>query len=531
MVHSFRLSCLIAALVACVLVLAGSVQADPPYWHRMVVDSGGSGCGRYCSLAFDPNGDPAIVYIDGEGAGVSGGDLVCSRLDRESGVWNTSVIPSPNHLGRCTLKFQPNGYPAVSFAHLAPNDLWGIGYAWEDAGGWNVRESIYDMSVYAPPLGRVALGFDGSGGPWVAESIDFLTLAFIVYATPETSPGGDWAIGIADHTAAGPTYGLGQVSLAMGPTGWPRISYDMVPYAGYFPMKYASYDPPAPIDPNVQWPNQVIYAPDPNEGMDPNTMTGYPCLAFDGAGTPSVACTWHEKIGVQWSDWIAWAVRDVGGWTITKITDEISLDANDVCCLAFRGDGKPGITFRGAHEGQNKPLMYAWLDPNDVWQIRSVDWIGDVGRYHSLGTDPNGLPAVAYYDATEGLLIYAETSDVPDTYTLTLGTTQGGGTVEADPNVNPDWGAYAYGTVVTLTGVPDENRAFSRWLIYDPNHPSDPNHAAQDSNNPTQILMDRDRQVDAVFICVTGGGLGLPLGFTMLVLALAKVGVRTREFC
>jgi hypothetical protein len=52
-----------------------------------------------------------------------------------------------------------------------------------------------------------------------------------------------------------------------------------------------------------------------------------------------------------------------------------------------------------------------------------VDWIGDNGLYHDLATDPNGLAAVVYYDATEDKLIYAEQSSSPDVYTLDLGST------------------------------------------------------------------------------------------------------------
>ncbi len=90
-----------------------------------------------------------------------------------------------------------------------------------------------------------------------------------------------------------------------------------------------------------------------------------------------------------------------------------------------------------------------------------------------------------------------------------------------DPNEVPF--TYPAGTVVTLTAVPEGQRTFRGWRIYDPNHPGDGSHAATDANNPITIVMDADREVTAVFQC--GGGGIAPL----LLLALGALALLRRR--
>ncbi|MBN1347548.1 MAG: M6 family metalloprotease domain-containing protein [Phycisphaerae bacterium] len=118
--------------------------------------------------------------------------------------------------------------------------------------------------------------------------------------------------------------------------------------------------------------------------------------------------------------------------------------------------------------------------------------------------------------------------DVSFPYRLDLGfINEPWGSVQVSPDP-PDANQPEYpdGTIVTLTGEPIDDRIFSHWDVYDPNFPGDANHAIVDSNNPTTILMNADRQVTAVFKCSSAGGESLAA--PLLALALLAVGRRRR---
>ena len=104
----------------------------------------------------------------------------------------------------------------------------------------------------------------------------------------------------------------------------------------------------------------------------------------------------------------------------------------------------------------------------------------------------------------------------------------GYGEVDKDPDLHD----YPYGMQVTLTAAPLGNAWFEEWRHYDPNdgldpndandpRVTDPNYYKSDTNNPTMVVMDRRREIVALFSgpgC--GGGMGamLPLGGLMAFL-------------
>ncbi|MBN1345145.1 MAG: hypothetical protein JXQ73_20795 [Phycisphaerae bacterium] len=517
--------------------------ADPPYWHRVVVDSdpNGAGCGKWCSLAFDPNGNPLIAYDNGFGTLV----LTCPGPQGIDASWLTETVNTQS-LGPCILKIDPDGDPAVAFVHGGsndPNDLYhgkySLRYASRSASAWDLSEPlspVVSLEVWelgGGPREPGGLAYDSSGRAWLSYIFNGFAGGDVRWATvfdPNLHP----PLDIKNATFVG---GLGQAYLAVGPSGLPSVVYWLHESgeAYYKGVKYACYDPNYHTDPNwpeyhdpKSWIKQEVY-PDPNGSMEHGALP----MAFTFApdGTPRVVCL-QRQFGTE-KDWIVFTAES--GWDMSLVTDQIKdgvtggPDCSSDLCLAYRYDGNPEITFYDARDPNARMLKYAWLDPNDpnnphgVWQIRAIDWIGDVGKYHSLANDPNGLPAVAYYDATEHCLVYAVTSDQPDTYALTIHT-EGGGTVTKDPEEDPNWAAYVYGTTVTLTPVPNENRSFARWLLFDPNYPGDANYAAQDDTNTLVLVMDRDREVGAVFICSIGSGAAWP----MILISLGLVALKFR---
>jgi len=530
-----------AAIAAiCLAVVTPPVHADPPYWHRVSVDfdPNGEECGQYCQLAFDPNGDPIIAYEDGYG------NLTLARPGPAGidGEWDIQIIdPAPYPLGYplstfCKLAIQPSGYPAIAFLRRDPmdpndpyDDTFSLRYKSQSEEGWSLSEPlshVLSMSTWWPLAGTRppgGLAYDGNGDWWISYVFSGLVGGDIQWATPFEPilhpP--------LDKTPASTGVSLGSPYLAVGPSGWPSVVYwysePIEPW--YHGIKYGSFDPNLHSDPNYP----SAYS-DPTswriEGMWPGDV--HPgAFVFDPNGAPRVLGFWQDD--ETGKDWLAF---NTGAEWDRYVTDQVTPWYTDLG-LAYRHDGNPGISFYDGRDAHVRPLRYAWGEPgspNWVWHIRDVDWIGDTGEFHSLASDANGLPAIAYFDATEKRLMYAVTSDVPDTYTLTVDKKgQGDGTVERDPNEDPNWGAYVYGTVVTLTGVPDDKSTFKHWLIYDPNYPGDANYAKTKAQNPIEVVMDRNWHVTAVFGCSTGSGLALPVLLAALALGLVKARARVRR--
>ncbi|MBN1346541.1 MAG: hypothetical protein JXQ73_27880 [Phycisphaerae bacterium] len=90
-------------------------------------------------------------------------------------------------------------------------------------------------------------------------------------------------------------------------------------------------------------------------------------------------------------------------------------------------------------------------------------------------------------------------------------------TIDPEPN-DANEITFPAGTVVTLTAAPAVDRALRHWLIFDPSHPDDANHAAIDANNVMTLTLDTDRHVEAVWMC--GGSAALPLVLMTCALAV-----------
>jgi hypothetical protein len=340
----------------------------------------------------------------------------------------------------------------------------------------------------------------------------------------------EWSAALMEQLAANGG-SAGGASLQRGPSGWPVLSYIM-PVEFPLPtglhldcLRYASYEPQGtypPPDPGSGWSLTTPYVAPDSLPDDPNDPSGQPgsatSLAFDQSGTPGIALAWkhREYPGQSGGTMYAAFMGPDGG--IRRVAKSPNAGMLADVCLAYRTDDKPGVTFQGESTDPGVvPLKYAVLESsggNEFWWIRPVDWIGERGQRHSLASDPNGWPAVAYVDKTERRLMYAVAADRPDTYTLTADVL-GAGSVSTAPNPNPDWGGqYAYGTVVTASEAPGPHWHFLYWEVFDPNFPNDPCHAAHDANDQIPVLMDRDRHVRACFdpnvyqltLTVSGGG-------------------------
>ncbi|MBN1346652.1 MAG: hypothetical protein JXQ73_28435 [Phycisphaerae bacterium] len=533
-------------------------SADPSYWHRVVVDSG-EGCGEWCFLALDPNGIPGIAYADANDA-LAFTQPNPADANGIDGAWLKELVPVPTpyvHLGNLSLAFQSNGYPAVVFMMYDPNQSglrdYYIRYAWKGSGGWDGKTfSISDeLGDAALPHNRVWLSYGTDGCPWVGFNVFGVIGDMAAVARPEDpcSPGGTWEWGTIVQDCA---WGVlnARVCLVVDPNGWPAVSYQNPSPGDDFDDEFLRYGVFDPADELVPFDGLWAYesVADPNDWVSQfSSLPSY--LAFDANGSPGISFFPAHGNATAANCDIWYAERSSGCWDYSEAIHINGLGTFEEreAPLAYRFDNNPGICFRNlvSDGGTTYPLVYMWLDPNDandtdpahpngVWQLRDVDarkvfGAADKGKYLSMVSDPNGLPAIAYADTTMGRLMYAVTADQPDAYTLTTwneGAGHGGwGTIERDPNQQ----TYSEGSTVQLTAVPAEDKIFVKWAIYDPRHPGDVNYAQEDTNNPTTVLMEYDREVGAVFGCADQEESLLPVVLALSCAAMGFAKLRTRR--
>ncbi len=208
---------------------------------------------------------------------------------------------------------------------------------------------------------------DGRGRPHVAYAD--IGRAALKYATRR---GADWdTVTVARIT--GQTGWHTAVALALDRDGAPRIAYQDELHGD---LRYAWRTA-------AGWQTQAV---------DTAGVVGaHVSMCVDGAGHAHIAYydedrralrhAWHD--GVRWqleaADSVdAFAVRDVGEYS------SIATDAAN----------EPHIAYYDAAAGD---LKYA-VRRGGAWTVRTLDVLGDVGRYTAIALDPHGRAAIGYTD-------------------------------------------------------------------------------------------------------------------------------------
>jgi hypothetical protein len=221
-----------------------------------VVDPTGGAFGN--SLAFGPDGQPAIAY---QALGSSTLFLKFAHFDGSS--WELSTVeppagPTAGTGSDASLAFAPDGEPAIAYRYISGDShlryAHRIGLQWftalvDDGGS---AEAGFDSSLAFGPDGQPAIGYRDSqslvklarfnGNNWLISPVrggaSEPSLAFSPSGQPAVSfaanstgniiftqygsslDGPSWPAAIVDLTAA-----LTQTDLAFGPDGQPAIAY------------------------------------------------------------------------------------------------------------------------------------------------------------------------------------------------------------------------------------------------------------------------------------------------------------------
>lgn len=276
-------------------------------WIKATVDSvgnyvyNGSNNGNSTSLAFDRDGRPVIAYKE-----TTNGDLKVARFNGQ--YWGTTTVDSAGDVGSsCSLAIGSDGQPAIAY---------------------------YDSTNYNLKFAR----FDGYN--WTTATVD----------------------GVGEFHSA--------CSLAFGPDGQPAIVYNEMKFGGQYLIKFARFD-------GSIWTTSVVAQ---------QAFGGSMAIAFGPNGHPAISYWDRNFTGLR--------LAHSDGTAYDAITADNGIDSGSANAIAFGPDGQPTIAYREyAFYGFLGKLKLARFN-GAVWTTSYVD-AAAINTF-SLAFGPDGQPAISY---------------------------------------------------------------------------------------------------------------------------------------
>ena len=325
-----------------------------------VLTYGAFAIGTETSLAFGPDGHPAVAYLAGE-------QLRFARFDGTS--WQITdltefTVSGPDYP---SLSFGPDGHPAIAYTETRFNWVRVVRF---DGTAWQ-RTTVEEYPGATFRLGDSSLRFGPDGQPVIAYQ-DMATPALKFARFNGTA----WDVSIVS-TAEPAGYAP---QLALDPaTGHPAIArFD----TGSSRMSVSRFD-------GTQWVTTPV-----SVGGVPHYVEE-PAIAFAGDGELAIAFNATSQPRLQ-------LARPSGAsWTFTTVDAAAGAGLN--VSLAYGREGQPFLAY---YENAGTELRVASL-LGGSWHLQILDAAGDTGVRPSLAIAPDGEPAIAYLDVTDRALRFA----------------------------------------------------------------------------------------------------------------------------
>ena len=315
--------------------------------------------GREPSLAFGPNGQPAIAFTTG------GPQIRFAQFDGTT--WIVDDVPGAQG-DSPSLAFGLDGYPAIAYSGPSAR----LHFARFDGTSWSVTMvAATGQAGYTP-----SLAFGPDGLPGIASQHGFGATNSLKYAA---FTGSEWSF----ITVAAGDVGS-YPSLAFGPDGQPAISFRVWP---------------APYN------NGLVKLARLNAGVwtattaanDQTSSSGLPTsLAFGPDGQPAIA--FRNQVSQRLY------VTRYSGSVSTPVTVTAG-NTTSTLSLAFGPDGQPTLAYCSPAIDLLFARYTGSLD-GPAWVSTVADSAGEAGYNPSLAFGPDGQPAIAYWEIDSSFTAY-----------------------------------------------------------------------------------------------------------------------------
>jgi hypothetical protein len=344
------------------------------YWFRYVIDTDGP-VGASTSLIYDNNGFPHIAYRALDGS--NNYEIRYAKFD--GNTWQITVVdPLPLATGsKVALALNGVNLPHIIY-HTSDGEV--LKHAYYDGQNWTV--AVVDSSL------RESLYY------WISIDIDSNNIVHMIYAAFYPGVGRNR---LTYNSFNGISYSGPQLvdNRSIWSGKWNSITIDHlgVPTLTYW---LDSGDLVFGYQDQGNWITEIIDSTGftNNQGFYPtikqNSMNDF-VISFQSQTTNKIRLATGS-----FGNWNLEDISDLPGWTTFTTPSPLILDNQDNPHVAFFNTSTNSLQ-----------LIFK---QNSTWNTETVDSSGEVGHYASMDTTLLGLPAISYYDATNGFLKLAVAS-------------------------------------------------------------------------------------------------------------------------